>query len=175
MKKTVIVLLSVLLMAVSFGCNKNDSKKDTSKTQGNKNITSEFKVADKIETLAELLDKNSEQNFLKEAEKPILFTTQVQYDKFTSKYFKNFNTKNINFDKYDLVFIDGKRVNPQGDTIYNLQSLSKQGNIIEFQLSEGSKFKSGAASKDVTLQNVILLKFEKGVLTSKDSFVIVKK
>ena len=129
--------------------------------------------ADQIISITELSDKGLEKDYESDVVTPILFSNKDEYEKFTEKYFEYPGIKGFQFEKYDLLLINAKRVNPNGDTLYSVDSIKKQGDDIEIFLKEDGKVVT-ELNQDSIIKNIIYVKLNKGRLSPDSSFYVYK-
>lgn len=139
----------------------------------------EIDLSDQIVSITQLLDKTLEIEYEKAVVKPIIFTNKEQFEKFTKQYFinyvKSYGIEDFEYQKYDLLLVNVKKINPKGDTLYSIDSISKYGDNVEITLKTDSKVASKESSKDAIIENVIYLKLDKGIISPESNFEVKKK
>ena len=160
MKKVILVLILLTGIILIISCTKKEIIKLDS--------------SDRTVSMTQLLDKNIEIDYEKAVVNPIIFTNKDDYEKFAKQYFKFIGEKDFDYEKYDLLLVNGKKINPKGDTLYSVNSIIKRRNSVEISLKINEQFKSKEFSKDSIIQNIIYVRLSKGTIIPKSNFKITK-
>jgi hypothetical protein len=132
-------------------------------------------LSDQIISTTALLDKNMEIEYEKAVDKPIVFTNKHEYERFAKQYFKFIGMDDFKYQKYDLLLVNGKKINPRGDTLYSFGSITKLRNSVEITLKIDGKVEIKEASKDSVIENILYLRLNKGTISPKSNFKITKE
>jgi len=160
LKKVILVLILLTGIILIISCTKKEIIKLDS--------------SDITVSMTQLLDKNIEIDYEKAVVNPIIFTNKDDYERFAKQYFKAIGEKDFDYEKYDLLLVNGKKINPQGDTLYSVNSIIKRRNSVEVTLKINEQFKSNEFSKDIIIQNIIYVRLSKGTIIPKSDFKITK-
>jgi len=160
LKKVILVLILLTGIILIISCTKKEIIKLDS--------------SDRTVSMTQLLDKNIEIDYEKAVVNPIIFTNKDDYEKFAKQYFKFIGEKDFDYEKYDLLLVNGKKINPKGDTLYSVNSIIKRRNSVEISLKINEQFKSKEFSKDSIIQNIIYVRLSKGTIIPKSNFKITK-
>jgi len=133
-----------------------------------------LKLEDQIVAITELLDKNIEVAYEKAAEKPMIFTNRDEYELFAKQYFKN-HELDFEFEKYDMLFVSVKKINPQGDILYCIDSITKLSNKVEITIKPEGKGAIKDSSKDAVIENIIYVRLAKAIISPQSNFNVIKK
>jgi hypothetical protein len=132
-------------------------------------------LADQIISVVELLDKSVESDYEKVVDKPIVFSNKDEYERFNKQYFKLDGIENFNFHKYDLLFVNGKKINPEDDTLYEVDGIVKQGNNVRISLKTSGKVTVQDSDEDNVIYNVIYVRLDKETIPPKSNFSTRKR
>lgn len=131
-------------------------------------------LADQIVSITQLLDKSLEEEYEKATVQPIVFTNKDEFEQFSNKYFIGNSMKDFEYQKYDLLFINVKKVTPQENTLYRVNSISKLRNTVEIILKTYGKVTDKEMGKDNVIENVLYVRLSKEKISLKSNFVINK-
>lgn len=161
MKKVILVFILLTSIILITPCTKKEIIK--------------LDLSDQIVSITELLDKNMEIDYEKAVVKPIVFTNKDDYERFAKQYFKFIGEKDFDYQKYDLLLVNGKKINPEGDTLYSIGSITKLRNSVEITLKIDGNLESKEASKDSVIENILYVRLSKGTISPKSNFKITKE
>lgn len=160
MKKLTLVLTLLISIILITSCTKKEIIK--------------LDLSDQFVIINELLDKNLEVEYEKAVDKPILFTNKGEYEKFAKQYFEFNGMEDFEYQKYDLLLANGKKINPQGDTSLSAASITKLRNNVEITLNIDGKVTSKESSKDSVTEHILYVRLSKGTISPKSNFKITK-
>ena len=161
MKKVIFVLVLLTTIILITSCTRKEIIK--------------LDLSDQIISTTELLDKNTEIEYEKAVVKPLIFTNKDEYERFAKQYFKFIGMEDFEYQKYDLLLVNGKKINPQGDTLYSVGSITKLKNSVEITLKIDGKVEFKEASKDIVLENILYVRLSKGIIPPESNFKITKE
>jgi hypothetical protein len=160
-KRVIIIVILLITTILIASC----SSKETIK----------LGLTDQIISINELIDNSLETEYEKAVATPLLFTNKNEYERFAKQYFINYGMEDFEYEKYDLLFINVKKINLQGDTLYSVDTIVKLRNSIEITLKTDSKVTMNDSSRDCVIENVIYVMLNKGTISHESNFSVIKK
>lgn len=160
MKKIILIYILAVSIILTTSCAKKE--------------VINLELEDQIVAITELLDKNIEVAYEKAAEKPIIFTNRDEYERFAKGYFKN-HELDFEFEKYDMLFVSVKKINPQGEILYGIDSITKLSNKVEITIKPEGKTTIKDSSKDAVIENILYIRLPKAIISPQSNFNVIKK
>lgn len=83
--------------------------------------------------------------------------------------------KDFEYQKHDLLLINADKINPQGDTLYNVENITKLKDNVKITLKAYGKVTSKKSNQDAVIENIVFIRFSKGVISPNSKFMIIKR